>query len=232
MNKPKYSIVLVEDDELLLENYKEILSCEGYEVFGFDNRFQAFDHINNSPPNLVILDIGLDMEKDGGITLCHHIRQKNKHLPIVFLTSHSSDDEKIKGLLCEVDDYLTKDISTAFLLVRIEILLKRVNQINHTQKPDVLERGDLTLHMDTREIYWKKQKVNINTKQYVMLLELVLYPGQAKSLSKLMSVAQIVVEPNTIAANIKQIRQQFKLIDPLFCQIKAAYGSGYIWQDS
>ncbi|MFT5503955.1 MAG: two-component system OmpR family response regulator [Gammaproteobacteria bacterium] len=62
-----------------------------------------------------------------------------------------------------------------------------------------------------------------------MIKNLAIWPGQAKSPSKLMEAANMVVEPNTISANIKSIGNRFRQIDPEFDCIKAVYGSGYCW---
>jgi len=225
------SIVLVEDDELILENYTELLQYEGYRVRAYADRISALEGMTSDPPDLAILDIGLGREREGGFLLCKQLRDTNRTLPIIFLTSYEADEERVAGMRCEVDDYIVKGESIDYLIVRIATLFRRLESLNdpanyHTQ---IFEQGDLSLDLEASMAYWKGEHVNITLSQYWMLKELALRPGHAKSLSKLMSVAHMVVEPNTIAANIKTIRKQFRKIDPDFNHIKAEYGLGYRW---
>lgn len=231
MNCEKKTIVLVEDDELILDNYSELLADEGYIVKGFSDRHVAYNEISCTMPDLAILDIGLGRERKGGILLCNQLRELSTTLPIIFLTSYESDEDRIEGIRCEVDDYIVKGESIDYLIVRVATLFRRMDKLTDRSRfhSRSHETGSLRLDLDACMAYWKGQRVSITLTQYWMLQELALRPGHTKSPSKLMSVANMVVEPNTIAANIKSIRKRFKEIDPVFDQIKAEYGVGYRW---
>lgn len=231
MNTNTKSIVIVEDDDLIRENYAETLSDEGYSVSSFAGRQAAYEFMIDHLPDLAILDISLGRERDGGILLCLQLRQLSTSLPIIFLTSYDSENERIEGISCEVDDYITKNTSIDYLIVRIATLFKRISSTTNNLESDrnILQHGDLKLDLKSSVAYWKEQPLQITLTQYWMLQEIALRPGETKSPSKLMSAANMVVEPNTIAANIKSIRKSFKNIDPEFDQIKAEYGAGYRW---
>jgi two-component system, OmpR family, response regulator len=228
---PQKHIILVEDDDLIRENYSDILEDEGYKVNAYADRESAFTAIQSVRPHLAIIDIALGRERDGGIRLCNKIRESDKNLPIIFLTSYASDSERIAGMKCEIDDYIIKTESIDYLIVRISTLLKRVEGFSQTNREiDVLfTQGELILDTETCIAFWKDAPLDINLTQYWVLKELAIRPGQAKSPSKLMEAANMVVEPNTISANIKSIRKSFKQIDPEFDCIRAVYGSGYRW---
>lgn len=225
------TIVLVEDDILIRENYADILEDEGYKVRSFRDRKSAYESISQDMPDLAILDIGLGRERQGGMVLCKQLRELSSSLPVIFLTSHDSDADRVTGMHCEIDDYIVKSASIDYLIVRIDMLFKRLKSLGERKEIQdaIIENGDLRLDTNACMAYWKGERLGITLTQYWMLQELTLRPGQAKSASKLMSVANIVVEPNTIAANIKNIRKHFKLIDPEFDKIKAEYGAGYRW---
>lgn len=229
----KKTIALVEDDDLIRENYSELLADEGYVVSAYSDRYIAFDRIIADPPNLAILDIGLGRERDGGFELCRLLRENNNTMPIIFLTSYDSDDARIRGFECDVDDYIVKGESIDFLIVRVAALFRRIHSLSNTgsQKTNTLERGDLLIDFDSNRVQWKAKSVTLTLTQYWILKELAMRPGKTKSISKLMSVANMVVEPNTIVSNIKTIRRRFKEVDTEFNCIKTEYSAGYRWLD-
>lgn len=229
-------IVFVEDDPVIRENYADVLIEEGFRVDAFADRASALRSLQNHIPDLILLDISLGSERDGGFQLCQDIRKLNETVPIVFLTSHSRDIDKISGMRLGADDYLLKDISLDYLVVRIEALLKRFSivrsQNDAPQDLNLVKRGELIIDTEASRVRWKGQVINLSLTQYDILLELALKPGQVKSPSKLMTAANIVVEVNTISAHIKAIRKEFKLVDPGFDCLKTEYGHGYRWVDT
>jgi two-component system OmpR family response regulator len=129
------------------------------------------------------------------------------------------------------DDYLTKDTSMEFLVIRIQALLKRFQALSASNEAerDRIECGDLVLDMDQLTAWWKGAALELSLTQFWMVHQLARQPGQVSSHADLMRAASIVVEPNTIAAHIKHIREQFKNIDPGFACIKTERGIGYRW---
>jgi two-component system, OmpR family, response regulator len=229
-------VVLVEDDEVIRENYAEILSYEGFDVTTFSNRADAMAYFSCKLPDIVLLDIGLNDERDGGFNLCTHLRRRSLQLPIIFLTSHGGDIDKISGLRLGADDYLTKDISTEYLVVRIEALLRRMESLTEANQKSIdshpsalLTYGSLTIDQNKMLVYWKNFPVDLTLTQLWIIQDLAKTPGQAKTSDHLMSAANILVEPNTIAAHIKSIRDRFKAVDAEFNCIKTERGIGYRW---
>lgn len=230
----KMTIALVDDDDLIRENYSELLREEGYQVRVYADRADAYRSIVFEPPDLAIIDIGLGRERNGGFELCREIRKHSRNLPIMFLTSNSSNDARIKGFECDVDGYIVKGESIDLLVVRIASLFRRLHSLSNVdnKKNNCIERGDLTLDMYASTLCWKAQRVKLTMTLYRIAKELAIHPGETKSLPELMSTANIVVEPNTIVSNIKIIRARFREIDPSFNCIKAEYSLGYKWVDS
>lgn len=100
-------IALVEDDEIIRDNYSEILADEGFDVIAFSNRQAAMQYFQTSLPDVAILDVGLQEERDGGFKLCSDLRRIAPKLPIIFLTSRDEEIDKISGLRLGADDYIT-----------------------------------------------------------------------------------------------------------------------------
>lgn len=228
-------ILFVEDDQVLRENYTEVLEEEGFTVHACEDRPTAIELFKSKRPDLVILDISLGRERDGGFQICQDIRSVNQETPIMFLTSHEKDADKISGMRMGADDYLLKDISLDYLVVRIDSMLKRFDKVKSLvsgdQELDLIERGDLHIDVATGRATWRGSVLELSLTQFKILLELVLKPGQVKSATKLMVAADIVVEVNTISAHVKSIRKQFKQLDEEFDCLRTEYGHGYRWLD-
>ena len=232
------TIVFVEDDEIIRENYSELLRQSGFQVDSFASREQALAVMQNSLPDLAILDVTLDNERDAGFQLCADLRAISPTLPIVFLTSHDSEIDKISGLRLGADDYITKDCSIEYVIVRIETLFRRLDSIR-ANVPDTTHNGrflshdgsSLRLDKERCEAYWGEQKIPLPLTHFWIVECLYSAPGQVKRASELMAAANIVVEPNTITAHVKAIREAFKAIDSTFRCIKTERGKGYRWLD-
>lgn len=228
---------MVEDDDVIRENYAELLADEGFEVKTSRNRKDAMASFSRELPDLAILDISLDEEREGGFQLCMYLRQLSPVLPILFLTSHGSEIDKISGFRLGADDYLTKDISFEYLLVRIEALIRRYEILkNWDSDRDAAEskiycRNKLQIDQDRLLIFWNDQSVELTLTQFWIVQELLNEPGQVKTYRELMKAANIYVEPNTISAHIKAIRNRFKACDESFSAIKSERGAGYRWLD-
>ncbi|MDX1569852.1 MAG: proteobacterial dedicated sortase system response regulator [Xanthomonadales bacterium] len=224
-------IAVVEDEAAIRENYLAALKRYGYEANGYPDRTSALQAFGSRLPDLVIIDIGLGDEVEGGFDLCRELRARSRSLPIIFLTARDSDLDVISGLRLGADDYLSKDISIQHLLARIVALFRRVEAL---RSPDPegqrLEQGDLTLEIESMGVFWKDEKVPLTVTEFWMVHTLARYPGHVKTRDQLMDDANVVVDASTITSHIKRIRKKFVAIDPAFDQIETVHGAGYRWQ--
>jgi two-component system alkaline phosphatase synthesis response regulator PhoP len=116
-------ILLVEDEKHLAEGLLYNLSAEGYEtVLARDGR-EALQFFGESPWNLIVLDLMLPVVD--GFEVARQIRTKDPRVPILMLTARSGDEDRVKGLECGADDYLTKPFHLQELLLRIKGMLRR-----------------------------------------------------------------------------------------------------------
>jgi len=234
----KKNIAFVEDDDVIRENYSELLADAGFEVSSYQSRDAAWAGMQANPPDLVLLDITLGSERDAGFHLCADIRRVYATLPIIFLTSHDGEIDKISGLRLGADDYITKDASMDYIIVRLEALFRRINSLAGGQDAAV-EAGRfehrsgsaLSLDKERCEAHWNDEKVPLTLTQYWMLECLCSEPGKVKRATELMVAAKIVVEPNTVVAHVKAIRDAFKELDPSFSCVRTERGKGYRWLD-
>jgi len=182
-------------------------------------------------PDLALLDIGLGRDADAGFALCLELRKLSQTLPIIFFTSHDSEVDKISGLRLGTDDYVTKDVSLDYLVVRIKALLQRVETLlAETHLPrNKMVRGDLTLDLDEIRAFWKGAPLALTLTHYWMVHALVEHVGHVKTNDQLMQAASIRVELNTVAAHVKSIRRVFVQVDPSFACISIERGIDYRW---
>jgi two-component system, OmpR family, response regulator len=229
----KARIALVEDDPVISRNYADFLRGCGLEVATYSSKETALAGLRSEPPELALLDITLGNERDAGFEICADLRHRHADTPIVFLTSHDGEIDKISGLRLGADDYLTKDVSLDFLIVRIEALFRRRDAYSRGREtPGVAStctEGGLQLNPTTCVASWSGQPVELSLTQYWMVAEMYRHPGRALSHEELMRAAKLVVEPNTITAHIKAIRDAFRRVDGSFDRISTERGRGYRW---
>lgn len=224
-------IAIVEDEPAIRANYSDALKRYGYEVHTYASRPQASSAFALRLPDLVLIDIGLGDEPEGGFELCRELRQRSTTLPIIFLTARDSDFDIISGLRLGADDYLTKDISLQHLLARIVSLFRRVEALSQPAgKDQLLEIGPLRLEGDRMRVTWNGIDVPLTVTEFWIVHAMARYPGHIKTRDQLMSAAQVVVDDATITSHIKRIRKKFVAVDPNFDGIDTMHGVGYRWR--
>jgi len=224
-------IVIVEDEPAIRDNYATALKRQGYEVQGYAERLAALKAMASRLPDLVIIDIGLGEEQEGGFDLCRELRARSSSLPIIFLTARNSDLDAISGLRLGADDYLTKDITLQQLLARIAALFRRVEALKGAaEQRDVINSGDLCLDRSCMTAEWCGRPVDLTLTEFWIVYSLARMPGHVKSRDQLMQDADLYVDDGTITSHVKRIRRKFVSLDPDFDCVESAYGLGYRWK--
>lgn len=223
-------IAIVEDEAAIRENYAAAFRREGYAVELYDERRPAMDAFEVRLPDLVVIDINLKDEVEGGFELCRELRSRANDLPIIFLTARDSEFDAVSGLRLGADDYLTKDISLPHLMARVAALFRRLDAMHKPQaEQNRLRRGELEIDVDRMTVRWKDEPVGLTLTEFWMIHALARYPGHVKNRQQLMDAAQAVLDDNTITSHIKRMRRKFVAIDADFAAIETVYGMGYRW---
>jgi len=223
-------IAIVEDEQAIRENYAAAFRREGYAVDLYEARQPAMESFEARLPDLVVIDINLKDEVEGGFELCRELRSRSGDLPIIFLTARDSEFDAVSGLRLGADDYLTKDISLPHLMARVAALFRRLDAMQKPHgKDNRLKRGNLELDIDRMTVRWMDQPVGLTLTEFWMIHALARYPGHVKNRQQLMDAAQAVLDDNTITSHIKRIRRKFVAIDADFSAVETVYGMGYRW---
>ena len=223
-------IAIIEDEPAIRENYAAAFRREGYSVELYEARREAMDAFESRLPDLVVIDINLKDEVEGGFELCRELRSRSADLPIIFLTARDSEFDAVSGLRLGADDYLTKDISLPHLMARVAALFRRLDAMKQPSgKDNRIRRGDLEMDVDRMTVRWQERPVGLTLTEFWMVHALARYPGHVKNRQQLMDAAQAVLDDNTITSHIKRIRRKFLAIDPEFAAVETVYGMGYRW---
>jgi len=231
MNSGKL-IAVVEDEVAIRENYAAALRRNGYRVQGHSTRQAALDAFHSRLPDLVIIDINLGEEVEGGFELCRELRARSTQLPIIILTARESELDIVSGLRLGADDYLTKRIGLEHLLARVTALLRRVEALTRTDaEPSLLQRGFLVLDLERMSTTWKEAPISLTLTEFWVVHALARHPGHVRTREQLMTAANVVLDDSTVTSQIKRIRAKFVAGDPDFTAIDTVYGMGYRWVD-
>src|SRR5882672_8945910 len=118
-------IILVADDNgANRELLSALLSAEGYQIVCAENGEQALSHFNSDSIDLALLDVV--MPRPTGFEVCQEIKSnpETRLIPVVLLTSLNSDSDRIHGIMCGADDFLSKPLNKHELLARVHSLLR------------------------------------------------------------------------------------------------------------
>ena len=224
-------IAIVEDEPAIRSNYVDALTRFGHQVAAFASRPEAQQAFALKLPDLVIIDVGLGDEPEGGFELCRELRARSATLPILFLTARDSDLDVISGLRLGADDYLTKDISLPQLTARVQALFRRTDAQRSPQTRDtVIALRGLRLELERMRVTWNGEDVPLTVTEFWMVHALAHRPGHVKSREQLMREAQIVVDDATVTSHIKRMRKKFVALDATFDEIDTVHGAGYRWR--
>ena len=229
----KRTIAYVEDQDETRESYAGQLRREGFEVVAYASKEDAIAGFRRQLPDLALLDVAHEGDRDAGYQVCSELRRISSEVPIIFLTHRHGEIDRISGLRLGADDYISKDASLEYIVIRIETLIRRLEAVRAAGEvvPQAEPTANEGLRLDDTysTVFWNGARVDLPLTHFWILRELYQHPGEVRSHRELMQAASIVVEPNTIAAHVKSIRRTFSGIDPGFECIRTERGRGYRW---
>ena len=216
-------LLLAEDEEALSKAMVTILKHNNYAVDAVYDGQQALDYLECGIYDGLILD--LMMPKVDGITVLKTIRQKGNKIPVLILTAKSEVDDKVFGLDCGADDYLTKPFVTKELLARIRAMTRRQSDL----QDNALVYGDLRLDRTSFELISKKGKLLLTAKEFQIMEMFMMNPKCILSAEQLMDRVwglESETEISVVWTYISYLRKKLKTLDSSVT-IKAVRNVGY-----
>jgi two-component system response regulator VicR len=168
MESVKAKILYVEDDVNLGFVTTDNLKLKGFDTVYCKDGKAALDAYNKEKFDLCILDVMLP-EVDG-FTVARKIREKDKNIPIIFITAKTMKEDRITGFMTGADDYITKPFSIEELLLRMEVFLKR-NKVNDNKNTLPIHFTIGNFHFDFENLFLedKKKKNQLTLKEAELL---------------------------------------------------------------
>jgi len=175
METENKKILLVEDDQNFGAILKDYLMLNDFDVTLAKNGMEGFEKFKKDTYDLCILDVMMPY-KDG-YTLAKEIREKNKEVPIVFLTAKSMKEDVLKGYKVGADDYLNKPFDSEVLLMKIKAIIQRKSTDTKTDATKFeFQVGAFHLNSKLRFLTFKDQEsIKLSPKENELLKLLVLY---------------------------------------------------------
>ncbi len=216
-------IYIVEDDPGIQEVERMALKNSNYTVCVFDCASEFYKKIEETVPDLVLLDIMLPDED--GYSIVRKIRSnyKIKHVPVIMITAKTSEMDMVKGLDDGADDYIRKPFSVMELLSRVRALLRRSKE----DSPQIVTVGGITLDDERHTVISCEKNVVLTLKEYELLRYLMMNEDivlRRENIMQFVWGSDFEGESRTVDMHIKTLRQ--KLGDG-GRQIRTVRGVGY-----
>ncbi len=222
------NILLCDDDREILDSTEVYLKNEGYTVFKATNGLEALSILEDNEIQCAVLDImmpGLD-----GLATTAKIRE-NYNIPIILLSAKSEDADKISGLGCGADDYVTKPFNPLELIARVKSQIRRYTTLGSIDdKEGLIINGGLKVDTDAREVFVDDEPVRLTATEYGILEYLLKNRGHVLTTSQIYEA--VWKEPSfqvekTVTVHIRRIREKIE-IDPKYPRyLKVVWGLGY-----
>ena len=158
-------ILLVDDEVALQRAVGPLLRSRGYDLDIVGTGADALKMVDERPPDLIVLDLGLP-DLEGG-EVCRRVRAHSQ-VPIVVLSARGTEADKVKALDLGADDYITKPFGPEELLARIRVALRRVTSDDKADAGQ-LRAGDLTIDYDRRRVLRQDTEIRLTPKEFELL---------------------------------------------------------------
>ncbi len=216
-------LLLAEDERELSNALVTIFRHNNYSVDAVYNGADALDYLGTGMYDGVILDIM--MPRVDGIEVLKRLRAAGNDVPVLLLTAKSEIDDRVLGLDCGADDYLTKPFSSRELMARIRAMTRR----RSGNGAPVLTVGDLTLNRSSFELSTEKGTLRLANREYQMIEMMMENPGCVIPAERFMEKIwgyDSEAEINVVWVHISCLRKKLHMLGS-HVQIRVARNLGY-----
>ncbi|RKP44506.1 DNA-binding response regulator [Cohnella endophytica] len=224
------TILLVEDDEALHRGIQFTLQHEGFQVLSARDLEGARILLRDNEIHLLLLDVQLP---DGnGFDFCSELRE-SRDTPIIFLTASDQEFDIVRGLDLGGDDYITKPFRLREFTSRVQAVLRRRGPIAREEEASLLTAGTLSLNVGEMRLEKRGQDVPLSVTEFRLLRLFMTHPRSV--LSKDQIIQQVwpdgaeVLDDNTVAVNIRRLREKIEEDPQQPQRIVTVRGAGYRW---
>ncbi|HEY5099891.1 MAG TPA: response regulator transcription factor [Gaiellaceae bacterium] len=219
------TVLVVDDEPIVRDVVVRYLQRDGFETLVAGDGDTARALIEETPPQLVVLDVmlpGID-----GLALCRWIRARGD-LPVIILTARGEEADRIVGLELGADDYVTKPFSPRELAVRVQTVLRRAQPPASTAEP--LSFDGLSIDPGTREVMRNGDPLRLTAKEFDLLFFLASNPRQVFSRDQLMGRVwgyESAVDTGTVTVHVRRLRAKIERDPSAPEHLETVWGVGY-----
>lgn len=201
------NILVVEDERNLADAICHILEQEGYNAEAAYDGKAGLAYAESGLYDAAILDVmlpGMD-----GFSIVKTLRQAQNDLPVMMLTARTSTQDKVEGLDCGADDYMTKPFEAPELLARVRALTRRRGEM----VIDTVDFGDLTLDLGTHDLKCGESSVHLSKREFDVMRMLMSGTGRIVSKQDLLTRvwgADADASENSVEAYVSFLRKKIK----------------------
>ncbi len=202
-------ILIVEDDLDIQELLQEFLQEAGYIAETACDGVEAISMFTEFSYDLILLDIMLP--KINGYNVCELIR-KQSQIPIIMLTALGSEEEQIRGLDLQADDYITKPFSVPILLRKIAAVFRRTK--SNDDDKHFIRYKDLSLDLDGYKTYVGTMEISLTQREFEVLRELLEYQGKVLTRQNLLNKLwkyDFLGDERVVDTHIKNLRKKLNV---------------------
>lgn len=199
-------ILIIDDEKQIRRLLRVALEGYGYQISDADSGEEGLRKITTFHPDLVILDLGLP--DINGQDMLQNIRGWSD-VPIIILSVHNQEEEKIQALDAGANDYVTKPFGMGELLARIRAALRHV----HSADEPVIAIGKLSLDITLRQVTLDGKKVKLTPTEYEILKKLAIDTGRVlthKQLLKSIWGSQYEKETHYLRVYVASLRRKIE----------------------
>jgi DNA-binding response OmpR family regulator len=222
------TILLVDDDALMRRSLAFHLEQAGYQVHTAANAEDAISFVRNSPPDLVMLDIGLPGMD--GLDALREIKAEH-NLPVIFLTGRRRELDEVVGLELGADDYITKPFDVDVVLAHIKAVLRRMEKTSQPERMNhLLAVGDLEIDPGAHTVICAGRSVDLSPREFALLLLLATQPEKVFSTEAILAQvwgAEFVGQPQVVYVHVRWLRQKLEADPNHPGRILTVRGVGY-----
>ena len=211
----KQKILVVDDDGRIRNLLKIYLEKAGFQVSEAENGLEALLALQNSQPNLIVLDIMMPVLD--GMETCRQIR-KLATTPILLLTARTEVDDKLLGFDCGADDYVEKPFNPQEVVARVRAILRRRPSAAKPPQPvkapiasPVVQHGALRIDPAARSVHLGVVEKELTAKEFDLLHTLASRPGHVFSRDNLLQTVwgvDAAGDSRTVDIHIQRLRQK------------------------
>jgi two-component system phosphate regulon response regulator PhoB len=200
-------VLIVDDEAAIVTMLRYNLEKEGFAVSEAADGEEALTRIAERKPDVILLDWMLPLVS--GIEVCRQIRRapEMRNLPIIMLTARGEESDRVRGLNCGADDYVTKPFSPAELVARIRTVMRRTN---NDPSQEHLRFADVVMDLAAYRVIRDGQPIHLGPTEFRLLRFFMMHPGRVYSREQLLDAVwgqDVYVEPRTVDVHIRRLRK-------------------------